>query len=194
MDLKDHIRGIPDFPKPGILFYDISTLLADADAWQVAMGRMARAVRPHLPDLVAGIESRGFLVAAPLALKLGCGFIMIRKRGKLPGATVGVDYALEYGEDRVEIQADAVKPGQRVVVVDDLLATGGTLSAGIRLLRQQGAIVPAAAPGSMSRVRRWSPMTTDRYLVTVTAPSMIASPGIMRTAKASVPAKPGSGV
>ena len=108
MDLKDHIRGIPDFPKPGILFYDISTLLRDADAWQVAMGRMARAVRAYMPDLVAGVESRGFLIAAPLALKLGCGFIMIRKRGKLPGETVGLNYALEYGEDRVEIQADAV--------------------------------------------------------------------------------------
>ena len=145
VDLKDHIRSIPDFPKPGILFYDISTLLRDADAWQVAMGRMARAVRPHLPDLVAGVESRGFLIAAPLALKLGCGFIMIRKRGKLPGATVGQTYALEYGEDRVEIQADAVQPGQRVVVVDDLLATGGTLAAGVALLRGQGAVVPAVA-------------------------------------------------
>jgi adenine phosphoribosyltransferase len=139
------LRDVPDFPKPGILFYDISTLLRDADAWQVAMGRMARAVRPHQPDLVAGIESRGFLVAAPLALKLGCGFIMIRKKGKLPGPTVGVNYALEYGEDRVELQADAVHPGQRVVVVDDLLATGGTAAAGIRLLREQGAIVPAVA-------------------------------------------------
>lgn len=145
MDLKDHIRGIPDFPKPGILFYDISTLLRDADAWQVAMGRMARAVRPHMPDLLAGIESRGFLIAAPLALKLGCGFMMIRKPGKLPGATVGENYALEYGTDRVEIQSDAVSPGLRVVVVDDLLATGGTLAAGIRLLRRQGAIVPAVA-------------------------------------------------
>lgn len=145
MNLKDHIRGIPDFPKPGILFYDISTLLRDADAWGVAMGRMARAVRTHQPDLIAGIESRGFLMAAPLALKLGCGFIMLRKRGKLPGATIGHDYALEYGTDRIEIQADAVKPGQRVVVVDDLLATGGTMAAGISLLRQVGAEVPAAA-------------------------------------------------
>ena len=145
MDLRDHIRGIPDFPKPGVLFYDISTLLRDADAWQVAMGRMARAVRRHQPDLVAGIESRGFLMAAPLALKLGCGFIMVRKRGKLPGATVGLDYALEYGSDRVEIQADAVQPGQRVVVVDDILATGGTMAAGIKLLRQVGAEVPGAA-------------------------------------------------
>ena len=145
MDLTDHIRGIPDFPKPGILFYDISTLLRDADAWQVAMGRMARAVRVHQPDLLAGIESRGFLIAAPLAVKLGCGFVMIRKRGKLPGRTVGLNYALEYGEDRVEVQEDAVKPGQRVVVVDDLLATGGTMAAGIALLRQVGAVVPAVA-------------------------------------------------
>lgn len=145
MDLKDHIRGIPDFPKPGILFYDISTLLRDADAWGVAMGRMARAVRAHQPDLIAGIESRGFLMAAPLALKFGCGFIMLRKRGKLPGATIGHDYALEYGTDRIEIQADAVHPGQRVVIVDDLLATGGTMAAGIALLRQVGAVVPAAA-------------------------------------------------
>ncbi len=145
MDLKEYIRGIPDFPKPGILFYDISTLLRDADAWQVAMGRMAKAVRAYQPDLVAGIESRGFLIAAPLALKLGCGFIMLRKRGKLPGETVGLNYALEYGMDRIEVQADAVQQGQRVVVVDDLLATGGTMAAGINLLRELGAIVPAAA-------------------------------------------------
>src|ERR1700683_1887348 len=145
MDLKDHIRGIPDFPKPGILFYDISTLLRDADAWQVAMGRMARTVRASPPDLSAGSESPGFLTPAPLALKLGCGFIMIRKRGKLPGETIGLNYALEYGTDRIEIQADAVAPGQRVIVVDDLLATGGTMAAGIALLRKVGATVPAAA-------------------------------------------------
>ncbi len=145
MDLKDHIRGIPDFPKPGILFYDISTLLRHAAAWQVAMGRMARAVLPYQPDLLAGIDSRGFLIAAPLALKLGCGFVMLRKRGKLPGATTGLDYALEYGADRIEIQADAIGRGQRVVVVDDLLATGGTLAAGVALLRAAGAEVPAAA-------------------------------------------------
>jgi adenine phosphoribosyltransferase len=145
MDLKEYIRGIPDFPKPGILFYDISTLLRDADAWQVAMGRMAKAVRAYQPDMLAGIESRGFLIAAPLALKLGCGFIMLRKRGKLPGETVGLNYALEYGMDRIEVQADAIQRGQRVVVVDDLLATGGTMAAGITLLRELGAIVPAAA-------------------------------------------------
>jgi len=145
LDLKAHIRGIPDFPKPGILFYDISTLLRHGPAWRNAMARMARAISPHKPDLLAGIESRGFLVAAPLALELGLGFIMLRKRGKLPGERIGLDYALEYGTDRIEMQADAVSPGQRVVILDDLLATGGTLAAGIALLRQAGAVVPAAA-------------------------------------------------
>ena len=145
MDLKDHIRGIPDFPKPGILFYDISTLLRNAEAWRIAMERLAQIAGKHRPDVLAGIESRGFLVAAPLALKLGCGFIMLRKRGKLPGKVISHDYELEYGTDRLEIQADAVEPGQRVVIVDDLLATGGTMAAGIALLRGAGAVVPAAA-------------------------------------------------
>ena len=145
MDLKDHIRAIPDFPKPGILFYDVSTLLRHPDAWQVATGRMASAVRAWQPDLLAGIESRGFLVAAPLALKLGCGFVMLRKPGKLPGRVIGQEYGLEYGSDRLEIQADAVVPGQRVVIVDDLLATGGTFAAGIALLRSIGAQVTGAA-------------------------------------------------
>src|ERR1700679_2119068 len=113
VDLKDHIRAVPDFPKPGILFYDISTLLRHADAWQVAMGRLSNRVRAYHPTVLAGVESRGFLLAAPLALKLGCGFVMLRKRGKLPGATVGLDYALEYGTDRIEIQEDAVAPGAK---------------------------------------------------------------------------------
>jgi adenine phosphoribosyltransferase len=145
MNLKDHIAAIPDFPKPGILFYDVSTLLRHPDAWQVAMGRLANTVRRWQPDLLAGVESRGFLLAAPLALKLGCGFVMLRKRGKLPGRVIAHDYTLEYGTDRLEIQADAVTPGQRVVVVDDLLATGGTMAAGITLLKNVGAEVPGAA-------------------------------------------------
>jgi adenine phosphoribosyltransferase len=145
IDLKQHIRGIPDFPKPGILFYDISTLLRHGPAWKEAMRRLAEMVRPYRPTLLAGIESRGFLVAAPLALELGLGFVMLRKRGKLPGAIIGLNYALEYGTDRIEMQADAVKPGDRVVVLDDLLATGGTLAASIALLRQAGAEVPMAA-------------------------------------------------
>jgi adenine phosphoribosyltransferase len=145
MDLKDHIRAVPDFPKPGILFYDISTLLRNADAWTVAMGRLSSVVRAYHPTVLAGVESRGFLLAAPLALKLGCGFVMLRKPGKLPGATIGLDYGLEYGTDRIEIQADAVDKGARVVVVDDLLATGGTMAAGIKLLQNVGAEVVAAA-------------------------------------------------
>ena len=145
LDIKDYIRGIPDFPKPGILFYDISTLLSHADAWQVTMGRMAREVGRHQPDILAGIESRGFLVAAPLALKLGCGFVMVRKKGKLPGKTVSYTYDLEYGTDTIEIQTDAVRPGDKVVVLDDLLATGGTMRAAVDLFRSVGAEVRAAA-------------------------------------------------
>jgi len=145
MNLKDHIRSIPDFPKPGILFYDISTLLAHPKAWHTAIERLADLIRPHKPDVLAGIESRGFLLAAPLALALGTGFVMLRKQGKLPGITVRHTYALEYGTDTIEIQADAIEKGKRVVLVDDLLATGGTMAAAITLLEQVGAVVPSAA-------------------------------------------------
>ncbi len=149
MNLKDHIRGIPDFPKPGILFYDISPLLAHAEAWREAVRQLAEDPDPRWErmrtDVLVGIESRGFLVAAPLALALGCGFVMVRKRGKLPGDCIAHSYDLEYGTDTIEIQADAVKPGQRVVVLDDLLATGGTMAATIKLLRGIGADVRAAA-------------------------------------------------
>ena len=145
IDIKNYIRSIPDFPKPGIQFYDISTLLSHADAWSVAMGRLAKAVSRHQPDILAGIESRGFLVAAPLALKLGLGFVMVRKKGKLPGKIIPYEYDLEYGTDTIEIQHDAVEAGQRVVILDDLLATGGTLAATAGLFRQVGAEVAGAA-------------------------------------------------
>lgn len=145
MDIRDHIRQIPDFPKPGILFYDISTLLAHPLAWRETVDRLAAVVRPLAPDMLFGIESRGFLTAAPLALQLGCGFGMVRKRGKLPGPTVSFTYELEYGSDTIEIQADAIHPGQRVVVMDDLLATGGTLAASVELLQKVGARVEGAA-------------------------------------------------
>jgi adenine phosphoribosyltransferase len=144
MDLKQHIRSIPDFPKPGILFYDISTLLAHPHAWQATVQRLAEALRPYQPDLLVGIESRGFLVAAPLAYELGRGFAMIRKKGKLPGRTVRFTYDLEYGSDTIEIQEDAVTPGQKVVVLDDLVATGGTMQAAVNLVRQRGGVVTAA--------------------------------------------------
>ena len=145
MDLKQHIRSIPDFPKPGILFYDISTLLAHPQAWRATVERLAEAVRPQRPDLLVGIESRGFLVAAPLAFAIGSGFAMVRKKGKLPGKTIRYTYDLEYGSDTIEIQADAIEPGQRVVVLDDLLATGGTMQAAVELVRRQGGTAVAGA-------------------------------------------------
>ena len=145
MDIADHIRTIPDFPKPGILFFDISTLLAHPQAWRHTVDLLAVAIRQHEPDLLAGIESRGFLVAAPLALQLGCGFVMLRKQGKLPGDTTAHTYDLEYGSDTIEMQSDAIKPGQKVVIIDDLLATGGTAGGALTLLRDAGADVRAAA-------------------------------------------------
>ena len=145
MNLKDHIRGIPDFPKPGILFYDISTLLSNAKAWRATVDQMEAVIAPLKPDMLVGIESRGFLVAAPLALELGCGFGMVRKKGKLPGKTIAYSYALEYGTDTIEVQADLVKPGQTIVVLDDLLATGGTAAAAVELCRKVGGTVKGAA-------------------------------------------------
>jgi adenine phosphoribosyltransferase len=145
MNLKDHIRHVPDFPKKGILFYDISTLLAHKDAWRYAVDQLATALKPHKPTLLAGIESRGFLVAAPLALELGLGFVMLRKKGKLPGETIRYTYQLEYGTDTIEVQDGAVQPGERVVVLDDLLATGGTMAAAVHLLRLVKADAAACA-------------------------------------------------
>jgi adenine phosphoribosyltransferase len=145
MNLKDHIRAIPDFPKPGILFYDISTMLAHPKAWQHCVSELTAVIAPHKPDLLIGIESRGFLVSAPLALELGCGFAMVRKKGKLPGETIAFEYDLEYGTDTIEIQADAIESGQRIVILDDLLATGGTMAASVDLARQVGGDVRACA-------------------------------------------------
>ena len=145
MNLKDHIRSVPDFPKPGILFYDISTLLEHAKAWSVTIDRLTEEISHYKPARLIGIESRGFLVAAPLALRLGIGFTMIRKKNKLPGKTISHTYDLEYGSDKIEIQADALAKGQKVVLLDDLLATGGTAAAAVELLRSVGANVVASA-------------------------------------------------
>ena len=144
MNIADHIRQVRDFPKPGVLFYDISTLLAHPLAWSQTVEQLAEKVSRYQPDLLAGIESRGFLTTSPLALTLQCGFLMVRKAGKLPGDVIPYEYDLEYGRDVIEIQKDAIKPGQKVVVMDDLLATGGTLAASIALLRKAGADVCAA--------------------------------------------------
>ncbi|MEM7171976.1 MAG: adenine phosphoribosyltransferase [Pseudomonadota bacterium] len=145
MNLKDHIRGVPDFPKPGILFYDISPLLAHPGAWSHTVDHLAEICAEYKPDVLAGIESRGFLVAAPVALRMGLGFIMVRKLGKLPGATIPHSYELEYGQDTIEIHDDAVQPGQRVMLLDDILATGGTMNAAAQLIRKAGGTVPASA-------------------------------------------------
>ena len=145
MDLKTHIREVPDFPKPGILFYDIGTLLAHGAAWQETIKRLTDITRAEQPDVLLGIESRGFLVATPIAAALGIGFVMVRKKGKLPGKTVAHDYALEYGTDTIEIQEGVLKPGQRAVIIDDLLATGGTAAAALALARTMGATVTRAA-------------------------------------------------
>jgi adenine phosphoribosyltransferase len=145
MDLKQHIRSIPDFPKPGILFYDISTLLHEPAAFAAAVAAMAEQIAPYRPERLMAVESRGFIFGAALARHLDIGFGMVRKQGKLPGSTVGHTYALEYGEDMVEVSADLVPEGMRVVVVDDLIATGGTAAAAVELMRKVGAEVAAAA-------------------------------------------------
>ncbi|HET9639712.1 MAG TPA: adenine phosphoribosyltransferase [Allosphingosinicella sp.] len=143
-DLKALIRTIPDFPRPGIQFRDVTTLLLDPRGFAASIERLAaRLAGPH--DLVAGIEARGFIVAAALAQRLGAGLLLIRKDGKLPGATIAEDYALEYGTDRLAMHLDACAPGARVLLADDLLATGGTALAAARLLRRAGATVTEAA-------------------------------------------------
>ena len=137
-DIKKHIRHVPDFPKPGILFYDITTLLKNPVGFQLAIDAMSKAHRSAGIDVVIGIESRGFIFGSAIADRLKAGFAPVRKPGKLPAATRRASYALEYGTDSLEVHEDAVSTGQRVLVVDDLLATGGTASATVGLIRQLG--------------------------------------------------------
>ncbi len=143
--LREKIREIPDFPKPGILFYDITTLLKDATAYRDSIQEMLAPYRDEKIDLVVGMESRGFIFSAPMAYELGAGLVPVRKLGKLPAETLSVEYALEYGSNTLEIHRDAIQPGQRVLVVDDLLATGGTVHGTIELIeRLKGDIVGLA--------------------------------------------------
>ena len=145
IDLKTQIRHVPDFPKAGILFYDITTLLQDADGFRAALDSLSIPFTDQGIDVVVGIESRGFIFAAPLADRLGAGFAPVRKPGKLPSTCVRESYALEYGTDTLEIHEDAVKKGQRVLIVDDLLATGGTARATTDLVKKIGGTVHALA-------------------------------------------------
>ncbi len=141
MNIQDHIRIVPDFPKQGISFYDIASLLAMPAVWRETIARLYTMAEPYQADMVLGIESRGFLVALPLAMELGCGFAMVRKKGKLPGQVLRYRYVLEYGEDEIEIQPDMIPQGAKILLVDDLLATGGTMSAAEHLITQAGAQV-----------------------------------------------------
>ncbi|MEQ1717745.1 MAG: adenine phosphoribosyltransferase [Hyphomicrobium sp.] len=144
INLKALIRTIPDFPKPGIMFRDVTTLLGNAKGLSAAIGGMAAPFAAQNIDAVAGIEARGFILGGAVAERLGCGFIPIRKKGKLPWKTIGQEYALEYGVDVIEIHEDAVKPGQRILIVDDLIATGGTAEAAAKLIRRSGGVVAGA--------------------------------------------------
>src|SRR5215813_14551451 len=144
LDLKDTVRTIPDYPKKGILFRDITTLLADARAFRRAVDQLVHPWAGNKIDKVAGMEARGFILGGAVAHQVSAGFVPIRKKGKLPHTTVRIAYSLEYGIDEMEMHVDAVQPGEKVILVDDLLATGGTADAAVRLLRQRGVEVLAA--------------------------------------------------
>src|SRR5215475_11844128 len=143
-DIKATVRTIPDYPKPGILFRDITTLLADARAFRRAVDELVQPWAGSKIDKVAGIEARGFILGGALAHQISCGFVPIRKKGKLPFKRVSIGYSLEYGIDEMEMHEDAITPGERVILVDDLIATGGTAEAAVKLLQQVGANVVAA--------------------------------------------------
>lgn len=136
MDLRALIREVPDFPKPGVSFKDVTTLLTNGEALRYAVKQMADHFKSAKPDRIVGVESRGFVLGAPLAYELGIGFVLVRKAGKLPAEKISVTYELEYGQDRLEMHVDAIEPGQKVLIVDDLLATGGTMQATADLVRR----------------------------------------------------------
>ena len=167
-DLRRWIRDIPDFPKPGILFRDLTPLMRDPVGWRETVRQLAEITERLKPDLIVGIESRGFIVGTSLATALGLGFVPVRKPGKLPRATRRAEYALEYGTDAVEMHVDAVAPGDRVVVVDDLLATGGTAEAACRLIEACGAHVGAVLVvielGALGGVERLAPRPVHALL------------------------------
>jgi adenine phosphoribosyltransferase len=145
MNFKDYIRVIPDYPLPGIRFKDITTLLQNGPVYKKAINQLKLLVKEKQVDVIAGPEARGFVIGAPLAYSMGVGFIPIRKSGKLPGETIEADYALEYGKDKLAMHKDSIKPGQKVLIADDLLATGGTIQTSINLINQLGGDIVGAA-------------------------------------------------
>lgn len=170
MQLEDWIADVADFPKPGIVFKDLSPLLADAAAFAHCLDRFELALRDHAFDSIVAIEARGFIFGAALAARRRCGFVPVRKPGKLPRATARIDYDLEYGQDALEMHSDALRPGSRVLLVDDVLATGGTAAAASSLIRRQDAQLVAAAfvleltfLGGAERLRPLEPVSLLRY-------------------------------
>lgn len=143
-DIKSLVRTIPDYPKPGIMFRDITTLLGDAKGMTACVQRLAKPFADQGVEAVAGIEARGFILGGAIADRLKCGFVPIRKKGKLPGTAIGQDYELEYGVDVIEVHDDALRKGEKVLLVDDLIATGGTAEAAVKLLRKLGADIVGA--------------------------------------------------
>lgn len=143
--VKDYIRTIPDFPHAGIMFRDVTTLFADPRGFRIAIDQLLHPFAGQRIDKVAGLEARGFILGGAVAHQLGVGFVPIRKKGKLPGETISQDYQLEYGQATMELHTDSIQPGERILLVDDLLATGGTAEAGIRLIEQLGGQVVACA-------------------------------------------------
>jgi adenine phosphoribosyltransferase len=145
LNLKSLVRTIPDYPKPGIMFRDITTLLKDASGFKACIERLIEPYRSAGIDAVVGIEARGFILGGAVADRLGTGFVPLRKKGKLPGTAIGQDYELEYGMDVIEVHEDAIRKGERVLIVDDLIATGGTAEAGAKLIHKVGGVVVSAA-------------------------------------------------
>ncbi len=168
-DLKKYVRDVPDYPQKGIIFRDITPLLGEKNIFREVVQLMSHAWTASPPDLVAAIEARGFIPGAAIAVNLGAGFVPIRKTGKLPWMTVMESYELEYGTDQLEVHSDAVQPGQKVLIVDDVLATGGTASAAVRLMRKLGADVIGVqvliALSSLDGRRRLSEVTLARQIV-----------------------------
>jgi adenine phosphoribosyltransferase len=141
MPIKSLIRTVPHYPKPGIMFRDITTLLKDSDGFRNTIGELVQHYAGRKIDRIAGIESRGFIIGAALAVQLGVGFVPIRKKGKLPAQTIGYDYELEYGSDRIEMHIDAVSPGQHILLIDDLIASGGTAAAAVALIESMDGVI-----------------------------------------------------